>query len=228
MKRQACLLIIVNILLCSCLASAQTAFQIIVNEENSSASFTSRELSRIFLKKNRYWPDGTVAEPVDQAASSAVREAFSLSVHGRSVSSVKSSWQHQVFSGLSSPPVELVNDSEVVAYVRGHAGGVGYVSADARTDGVKVVELFTEPVRTHYVEPEYTEAARSSDVSGIVVLRVTVDRNGRVSKVNVTQPLPLGLSEQAVRAVQQWRYQPATRNGQPVEAEIDVQVRFKK
>jgi TonB family protein len=229
MKRLSYLFLTLSFLLCSALAGAQGAFQIIVHEQNLTSSLSSDELSRLFLKKSRSWSDGAAVEPVDLVSTSPVRESFSLAIHGRSVASIKSFWQHKIFSGLSSPPLELSADDEVIAYVSEHRGAIGYVSAAARLDSasVKAISFVTEPVRTHYVEPDYTSEAEASNLSGSVRLRVEVDRRGRVGEIEVIEGLSMGLTEEAIKAVRQWRYEAATRNGTPVDAEINVAVTFK-
>lgn len=40
-------------------------------------------------------------------------------------------------------------------------------------------------------------------------------------------PLGLGLDEKAVEAVSQWRFQPATVNGQPLRVRAVVEVNFR-
>jgi protein TonB len=37
----------------------------------------------------------------------------------------------------------------------------------------------------------------------------------------------MGLDEKAIEAVSQWRFQPATLNGQPVAVQINVEVSFR-
>ena len=40
------------------------------------------------------------------------------------------------------------------------------------------------------------------------------------------RPLEMGLTEAAVEAVKQWKYEPSTLDGRPVEVLITVTVRF--
>jgi protein TonB len=46
--------------------------------------------------------------------------------------------------------------------------------------------------------------------------------NGRPRNIRVQRSLGMGLDEKAIEAVSQWRFQPATLNGQPVAAQINV------
>jgi D-alanyl-D-alanine endopeptidase (penicillin-binding protein 7) len=58
------------------------------------------------------------------------------------------------------------------------------------------------------VNPAYPPEAKKDKVEGIVLLDVTIERSGEVSKVNVVKG-PEALREAAVAAVRQWRYEPA-------------------
>ena len=119
---------------------AQSGYRVIVNAANQATEISREEVSRLLLKKQTSWDDGTVAEPVDLDGKSDVRDAFSREVHGRSVSSIKNYWQRQIFSGRAVPPPELGSDAEVVGFVAGHPGGIGYV-ADGTALGRNVKEV---------------------------------------------------------------------------------------
>lgn len=54
-----------------------------------------------------------------------------------------------------------------------------------------------------------------------------VDTEGRPTTLQVINPLGHGLDEEALRAVQQWRFRPATYQGKPVPVILDVDVNFK-
>lgn len=82
------------------------------------------------------------------------------------------------------------------------------------------------PIVIHRVEPVYTEAARNSLVSGLVVLEVGVRRDGSVGGVCVVHGLPCGLSDQAIEAVRQWKFQPVVIAGKPADVVSTINVRF--
>jgi TonB family protein len=56
-------------------------------------------------------------------------------------------------------------------------------------------------------------------------LKLTVGKDGLVKEVNVLQGIP-GETGKLIGAVQRWRFKPATRNGEPVEAPFTVDVSF--
>lgn len=80
---------------------------------------------------------------------------------------------------------------------------------------------------TRTVPPVYPVTAKRAGLQGEVVLQAVIAKDGSVRDVKVVTGNPT-LAEAAMRAVRQWRYQPATLNGQPVEAETLVQVNFKR
>jgi ABC-type phosphate transport system substrate-binding protein len=125
-------------------AAAQD-YKVVVNEANTVKELGQQQVTRCFMKQTTKWPNGLPVTPVDQAASSAVRESFSENVLGRDVSAVKSYWQRQIFSGRGVPPPEKASDGEVLAFVRANPGAVGYVSWDADLgSGVKVLRVTSD------------------------------------------------------------------------------------
>ena len=79
----------------------------------------------------------------------------------------------------------------------------------------------------HQTSPEYTDKARRAKVNGVVVLKLTVNEAGDVSHARVVKGLGYGLDENAVRAVQSWKFKPAMKDGAPIEKEIAVEVSFR-
>jgi len=75
-------------------------------------------------------------------------------------------------------------------------------------------------------EPRYPEDALWSDLDGVVYVRFDVTAEGRTDNVEVIGAFPPGVFDQAsIRAVRDWRYEPATRDGEPVLRE-NVETRF--
>ena len=82
------------------------------------------------------------------------------------------------------------------------------------------------PVKLSGETPVYTEEARQGRVQGVVILEAVIDVEGNVAEVEVLKGLPLGLSETAVAAAQEWKFRPALRNGEPVPVYYNLTVRF--
>lgn len=52
-------------------------FRVVVHKANPVSSLTQAQLSAIFMRRVRNWPDGTEIRPVDHRAGAPVRERFS-------------------------------------------------------------------------------------------------------------------------------------------------------
>jgi len=120
---------------------AQVGYILIVNEANEVSQLTTDDLSAMYLKKTRRWPNGQEVVPVDQSDNQSVRESFSIAVHGKSTSAIKAYWQKMIFSGKAVPPVEKTVDQDVIAFVRATPGAIGYVSPSASVSGVRRVRV---------------------------------------------------------------------------------------
>jgi len=78
---------------------------------------------------------------------------------------------------------------------------------------------------THKVNPQYPPEAFQSRVHGTVVLQAQIGKDGAVKGVKVVSGPPM-LIKAATEAVKQWRYKPFTLNGEPVEADTQINVNF--
>jgi TonB family protein len=74
--------------------------------------------------------------------------------------------------------------------------------------------------------PRYTDAARKLGFSGRILVSLVVDADGMPQDIHIQHPAGLGLDEQAVKAVNQYRFKPATKNGQPIKVELSIDVNF--
>lgn len=132
--------VLVLLLMAGVAVAEELPFRVVVHASNPVVSVTRAELSAIYMKRTRSWPDGTEILPINQPAASRLRERFSRAVHGKSVAYATRYWQRLIFSGRAVPPRELQSDAAVLELVRANAEAVGYV--DARTplnDGVKAI-----------------------------------------------------------------------------------------
>ena len=83
------------------------------------------------------------------------------------------------------------------------------------------------PSVTYKVEPTYTPEAKEAKIQGGVVLTLVVNAEGRADDIKVTQSLDPGLDANAVAAVSQWLFKPGTKDGQPVDVAVTIEVNFK-
>jgi periplasmic protein TonB len=100
----------------------------------------------------------------------------------------------------------------------GEDGGIGDGNGPS-IEGMKIEQLragIKPPVLVYKLEPEYSEMARKARVQGTVCVEAIIDGNGQVRGLRIRDGLGYGLDEQALEAVKQWRFRPATLDGKPV------------
>jgi len=97
----------------------------------------------------------------------------------------------------------------------------------AISPGMRVSGEVKAPSLISTVEPEYSEEARAMKYSGTVLLKVVVDVDGKAKDIELMKSLGLGLDEQAVLAIQQWRFKPGEQGGVPVAVMAQIEVNFK-
>ena len=100
-------------------------------------------------------------------------------------------------------------------------------AADTPDDQIYHVGDGTSPPRPTYTpEPEFSEEARHARFQGVVVMKVVVSKTGNIVRIKLQRALGKGLDENAMEGVKQWRFDPATRKGQPVAVEMNIEVAF--
>ena len=77
------------------------------------------------------------------------------------------------------------------------------------------------------VDPAYTDEAKAAKISGAVLLSVVIGTDGLAHDINVVSGIDSGLDLNAVAAVQQWQFQPGTKDGEPVAVRAQIEVNFR-
>lgn len=77
----------------------------------------------------------------------------------------------------------------------------------------------------HQVAPIYPAQAKLAQINGTVVVQAVVGKDGNVTKVKALRGPPI-LIQSALEAVRQWRYKPFAVNGEPAEADIEINLKF--
>lgn len=85
------------------------------------------------------------------------------------------------------------------------------------TEGIKI---------TSKPKPPFTDAARQNQIQGVVRLRVTFLASGQIGSISPVQGLSGGLTEQAIAAARNIRFEPAKRNGVPYTVVKQVEYNF--
>lgn len=105
------------------------------------------------------------------------------------------------------------------------------LSASTRDDRRDVSSIAdgnqTRPSVAEYTTPPlYSDEARSRGIEGTVTVEVRVSVSGKAKDLHVIRGLGLGLDENALLAVRDWKFVPARRNGEQIEARTEVVVEF--
>ena len=90
----------------------------------------------------------------------------------------------------------------------------------------EVVARTTPPEVISKPTPVYTEEARKLKVEGEVLLDVVFEASGKIHVNKVIQGLGHGLDDAAIRAAEQIRFKPATRDGQPANSNAVLHIVF--
>jgi TonB family protein len=87
----------------------------------------------------------------------------------------------------------------------------------------------TAPRVLQRVQPEFPDAARAEGITEARVILVGVVRtDGSIDVENVVRSPGFGMDEAAIEALRQWRFSPATRNGEPVDVRIHFEINFQR
>lgn len=82
------------------------------------------------------------------------------------------------------------------------------------------------PVPITKVDPKYPAEAIRQNIEGEVVLYAIIRANGSVDSIQIVRHLDPLVDREAVAALAQWKFRPATRNGKPVAVEAVVHIPF--
>jgi protein TonB len=108
-------------------------------------------------------------------------------------------------------------------------GGGGPGGGGGGTDYNKIFsskEVTSKARVTFKPEPQYTEDARKNQITGTVMLQAIFTANGQVTSIRAVKELPFGLTEKAIAAARQIRFEPAMKDGHPVSMYMHLEYNF--
>jgi TonB family protein len=85
----------------------------------------------------------------------------------------------------------------------------------------------TQPVATRKVDPGYPTQLIRENVAGTIILFAIIHADGTVGNVLVLRGVDNRLDKFASDAVAQWKFQPATKDGTPIDVEATFQIPFR-
>jgi protein TonB len=127
---------------------------------------------------------------------------------------------------LDMPNFEFAPDMDVQQGMQVAAPAPQRASSPDKTS-FKLTEVDKQPRVVRRIQPVYPYEARKKQITGKVVLRFLVDKEGKVSRVSVVRAKPEGIFEEnAVKAVKKWQFKPGYYDGEPVPTWITLPIRF--
>ena len=125
-------------------------------------------------------------------------------------------------------PVDYAADNEQLKDTDGYwkLNDARFQSREIGEGVFRIGEITDPPTVIYRRDPIYSEDARKAQYEGTVVLEAIVRKDGSVEIVRVVRGLGLGLDENAMEALSEWRFSPAIRNGQPVDVAVNIEFNF--
>lgn len=79
--------------------------------------------------------------------------------------------------------------------------------------------------RLAFVQPIYPQAAKEAKISGTVILKARIGKDGAIENLQVVSG-PVELQQSSLDAVNQWTYKPYLLNGNPVAVDTTITVNY--
>jgi len=111
---------------------------VIASPHVPESTITVEQLADIFTLKKTYWSNNIQVVPVNREAPSLEREIFSELVFNLSPQELGEYWNRLRFQG-KHPPLIQTSDQAVLSFVRSVPGAIGYINANQKPNGVKIL-----------------------------------------------------------------------------------------
>jgi TonB family protein len=125
---------------------------------------------------------------------------------------------HRVYSmNINMPNLSSATGSWIIHFSELHLDG----RAARRLGEVNA------PVALRKVDPKYPQTMVEDHVEGEVILYGVIRQDGTVDSIQLVRGIDPQLDAYAIEAFAQWKFQPATKEGQPVDLEAIVYIPFR-
>jgi len=187
---------------------------------NPTSGSPDASTSNTVLVQVRIDKSGVVHDMKAVSGSSALR--------GDAIKAVKR-WKYKPAYWVTGSPNER-QTFLAVTLVKGAAPKVqevafGVSSCIPAPARIRVSQIVMQGYLIRRVDPVYPPGALAKDLESVVVMNVTIGKEGGVYKAEAVSG-PTELVPAAVEAVKQWKYQPYVLNGETVEVETTADVGF--
>jgi TonB family protein len=90
----------------------------------------------------------------------------------------------------------------------------------------KIEDGVIQPSIIRKVEPWYSKKAEKNKIEGTVKLRTVISTDGHATKIEIVESLDPELDANAIAALKQWVFKPATKNGEAVATYATIELTF--
>ena len=132
---------IIALVLVMCSLAAHAELAVIVHPSNA-VELSKDDIQRIFLGKNRSFPNGGEAVPISYEFSTQEAEEFSTNVLGKTPKQLKAYWAKMIFTGQGTPPKEMETGAQVLELISKNPNLIGFVPVGTESANVRVVGKF--------------------------------------------------------------------------------------
>ncbi|HUJ22371.1 MAG TPA: energy transducer TonB [Bryobacteraceae bacterium] len=190
---------------------------LMVRNETGAGAAASKPISQLFMAR---------AAPTSQASMQAAARAASAA-RANSASDPPSNEIH-----LAPPPDPEFNGRDVYSLavqmpnISSYAGSWLMWFAEHSASEPRGSRSLQPPVPVHKVDPKYYPAEIAEKIEGKVVLTGVIGVNGRVARIHILKGLDPRLDLSAAEALLKWQFEPAERDGFPVEVDVVAEIPF--
>jgi hypothetical protein len=137
MVARALLLALALLAAVPCGAADDVHVVVIVHPERQAA-LSKADLAQVFLRRKRFWEDGSAVVPLNLPSGTALRNRFARAVLGETEERLADYWNKQYFYGVLPPPT-LASSEAIRRYVASDRNAIGYLPAADVDDSVRVL-----------------------------------------------------------------------------------------
>jgi TonB family protein len=125
---------------------------------------------------------------------------------------------HRVYSmNVNMPNLNSATGSWIIHFAELRLAGTAHLSGD-----------LSAPVPLRKIDPKYPQSAMQEHIQGEVILYGVIRQDGSVDSIQLVHGIDGQLDANAIAAFAQWKFQPATKGGQPVALEAIVHIPFRE
>jgi TonB family protein len=216
-------------------AAAETAT---TNSGAGSPGKTGNDLpAGLYVGKPAAKPQAVAGDPMNQTPVGSVNPNLIASARPPRITSSRP-MQPETASKLTEAERAVFGDRKFYSLMLNmpnlNSGGGSWVirfaelnhESDPRNSGAPPADL-SQPMATRKVDPAYPTQLMRENVAGTVILYAVIHADGSVGNVRVLRGVDERLDRFAMEAVARWKFEPATKNGQPVDVEATFHIPFR-